>query len=111
MGELSLGVVPFKEGNAIRVEREDVQTARAMIDTQATKVCGADIMRAKANEGTNFNVRWVPKYILQLDLCVLLEDAIFWQTRPVSINTKPRGHSDSVFSTSAPRKTNQDSQP
>ena len=88
LGKLSLGVVPYQEGYAVRVKPDDIQTARSIVNTKATAVCGVNIMRAKTTDGHNFCIEFVPKAVQQLELCEILEDTIGFECRPAGVNTK-----------------------
>ena len=51
LGEVALGVVPFKEGYGIRVMRDDEQVAKASMRKDHTDVVGMELMLTKKTDG------------------------------------------------------------
>ena len=57
LGELSLGIVPFKTGYVIRYLRSQEKEVNTLIDTKHTALCGIDLMLADKKDGKAYIVR------------------------------------------------------
>ena len=57
LGDIALGVVPFKEGYALRHEKGTRQEVKTIVESELTKVCGVDLMLAEKSEGADYVIR------------------------------------------------------
>ena len=82
LGLVSFGVVPCGEDYSIRVNPDDVQTARAVVQTDVAAVCSKRLMLTKLEDGSLYIIRAVGKSLTEAQLCNGLWDTISWDTRP-----------------------------
>ena len=99
LGELSLGVVPYKAGCALRYLRVHEKEVKTILNDKLTAICGIDLMLADTQDGTVYIVRNVCKSYDAPACARAMNDKIDWQVRVEHINDRARYYNDiTVFS-------------
>ena len=69
LGQVSFGVVPCGADFSIRVNPDDLQTARAVIHTDVAAVCSRRLMLTKLEDGQLYIIKAVAKSLSDTQLC------------------------------------------
>ena len=78
-------MVPCGEGYSIRVNPDDVQTARAVVQTDVAAVCSKRLMLTKLEDGQLYIIRAVGKSLTEAQLCKGLWDTITGTLAPTTL--------------------------
>ena len=103
MGAMAKGVIPFKDGYAVRVTEGDKLTAKATLDEETSDLVGQRVMTAPIEEGEVYVVRNVDKSVSRSQLVRTLAKGMGWQTRSEGMNTRGKVYNElRIFSLEPP---------
>ena len=96
VGDLSLGIVAFKQGYALRYLESQEKGTKALTDTKQTAVCGIDVMLADRRDGSTYIIKNVCKSYDAAAFAKTMHEQIGWPVRVDRIITKARYYNEMI---------------